>query len=395
MGRGGLLPRRLGFRPISSWAEGWGSWKGCALGNHDCRLADLYQALFPARTHSSTGPSWLQSRYTALHTFPPCLTLLWPSFSTPSSFTHALFLAFHLHLFFSLLQLPLPSHLQSAYLWLHIPTQPKGWSPLHPFLSPSLDQQLSVDFPVSLCIILQSLSSHPVTVHTHFCSSHPVITDYLYFDGTFSELLPPFNPLAQLCFFHTFLQTILLLASPSQHEVYPARYQPLLWFVSFFFFLCSLSLTTDGFARFLDSVDFLPLSPCPTLQLPCCFLREDISNSRSHTRKFSFLLITSDSSLHSSICFHFSLQRSTPPSKDRRWTRSLHTLLPSFVPLFLWLHHETGYKGGEFCCSLSWMWPLHCISRSFPLNIAKSLSTFLFSYYKCTLVFPLQKSCQP
>lgn len=165
--------------------------------------------------------------------------------------------------------------------------------------------------------------------------------------------------------------------------------------VSLFFFLCSLSLTTDGFARFLDSADFLPLSPCPTLQLPCRFLREDISNSRSHTRKFSFLLITSDSSLHSSICFHFSLQRSTPPSKDRRWTRSLHTLLPSFVPLFLWLHHETGYKGGEFCCSLSWMWPLHCISCSFPLNIAKSLSTFLFSYYKCTLVFPLQKSCQP
>lgn len=85
-----------------------------------------------------------------------------------------------------------------------------------------------------------------------------------------------------------------------------------------------------------------------------------ISNSRSHTRKLNFLLITSDSSLRSFIRLHFSfsLQRTAPVFCDKRWIRRWHTLLLLLVPLLLWLHHETEYKKDELCWWLNFMWPL-------------------------------------
>ena len=221
------------------------------------------------RTHSFTGPSWLPSslcRYTALYTGPPFLTCFHPHSTgyvlTPSSLTFAPFLAPHLHPTLHLLHLSLPSHPTPGST---IQFAQRLVTSLCPFSSLSPDQKLSICFPVYLCIILQSLSSQPVTVRMCFYSFQPVITDYFYFAGTHCELLPPFNSMAWLWFFHTCLQTIFLLVSPPQHEVYPAHYQPLI--TSDTSFLCSLSHTTDAFGRSHDSADFPSLLACPTLQL--------------------------------------------------------------------------------------------------------------------------------
>lgn len=168
------------------------------------------------------------------------------------------------------------------------------------------------------------VSSFNLCLHTQSLCIHIFAAPILSSPTTCILMEPSLSSFLPLIHWHSYVSFTLSskpyscwLLLPNTRSTLPTT-SPCSHLSLFFFFLCSLSLTTDGFARFLDSADFLPLSPCPTLQLPYCFLREDISNSRSHTRKLSFLLITSDSSLHSSICFHFSLQRSTPPSKDRR-----------------------------------------------------------------------------
>lgn len=221
-GGGWLLP--LGKLPV------WTSEADRQLGREIKELEGIYigeeglqshralPGVFLTRTHSFTGSSWLPSYlcgYAALHTGPPFLTCFHPHsrgyIRKPSSLMLAPFLALHLH---PVLHLPLPSHPTPGST---IPLAQRLVTSLCPFPSLSPDQKLSICFPVSLCIIFQSLSSHPVTVSMCFYSFQPVITDFFYFAGTHSELLPPLNSMAQLGFFHTCLQNILLLACPSQH----------------------------------------------------------------------------------------------------------------------------------------------------------------------------------
>lgn len=133
-----------------------------------CTLALPFRPAFTL-TPEATSP--------LLHPSP--LLHSWPSIYSPSSVS-----------FISLPSQPTPGST--------IPFTQRPVTSFCPFPSLSPDQKLSICFPVSLCIIFQSLSSHPVTVCMCFYSFQPVITDYFYFAGTHSELLPPFNAMALL-----------------------------------------------------------------------------------------------------------------------------------------------------------------------------------------------------
>lgn len=113
---------------------------------------------------------------------------------TPSSLTLVPVPALHLHPVLCLLHLPLPS----PCCWLYSPACPKAGHSILPFPIPLPRSELSICFPLSWCIISQSLSSHPVTLHMCFYSFQPVTADYFYFAGTHSELLPPCKSVARL-----------------------------------------------------------------------------------------------------------------------------------------------------------------------------------------------------
>lgn len=218
---------------------------------------------------------------------------------TPSSLTLVPILALHLPPALCLLHLPSPS----PCCWLCSPICPKAGHSTLPFPIPLPRSELSICFPLALCIISQSLSSHPVTVHMCFYTFQPVTTDYFCFAATHSELLPHCNSVAQLWFLLTCLQI------PPAGSCFPTQGLP--WplaapVTSDPCFLCPFHTLLMPFASWLHWLpSILTLSHFPGV------LRDSYPGiySGSYMRKPSFLLITSDSSLHSSICLHFSWEK--------------------------------------------------------------------------------------
>lgn len=86
-----------------------------------------------------------------------------------------------------------PSHCPLHAVLSHLP---KAGHSILPFPIPLSRSELPICFPLSLCIIPQSFSSHPVPVHVYFYTSQPVTADCFYFAGTHSELLPPSKSVA-------------------------------------------------------------------------------------------------------------------------------------------------------------------------------------------------------
>lgn len=124
-----------------------------------------------------------------------------------------------------------------------------------PFPIPLPRSELPICFPLSLCIIPQSLSSHPVTVHMCFYTSQPVTADDFYFAGTHSELLPPCKSVPQLCSLLTCLQI------PPAGSCFPKQALPS--------FLCPFLTLLMPFVPLASLHHYpVPLSSCPERFLP-------------------------------------------------------------------------------------------------------------------------------
>lgn len=137
------------------------------------------------RMHSVPGPSWFPSAlsknavlHVGPHLFSPSFQRLHPHSFIPGPPPTSCPL---------LLRLSPPS----PCCWLCSPICPRAAHPTLPFPIPLPGSELPICFPLPLCIISPSLSSHPVTVHLCFHTSQPVTADYFYLAGTHSELLSP------------------------------------------------------------------------------------------------------------------------------------------------------------------------------------------------------------
>lgn len=204
-------------------------------------------------------------------------------------------------------------HTLSLALLSHLP---KGWS-LHFALS-HLFSQIRSFSSVSQVLYASSFNPclHTQLLYVHVFSFQLVITNYFHFAGTHSEFLPPFNSMTDYDSFTDASKPYSCwLLLPSTKTTLPTisscSHLIRLFSVPCFILLMPL----EGPMNSLTSL------PYPPAVLTASYLGgHSVSNSRSHTRKLNFLLITSDSSLQSFICLHFSfsLQRNAPVFHDKR-----------------------------------------------------------------------------
>lgn len=184
VGEGWLSPLerlQLGIQSFRGWGGRQRSWEGHSLGMRDFRTAgELPRVLsapwFPFSSLQKCSPAhWSSLVFTLFqrlhpHSFiPHLIPVLAPSPPHPLS----------------------PSPITLSLLLAVLPISPKAGHSTLPFPIPLPRSELPICFPLSLCIISQSLPSHPGTVHMCFYTSQPGTADCFYFAGSHSELPPP------------------------------------------------------------------------------------------------------------------------------------------------------------------------------------------------------------